>query len=348
MCMQYILYIPNGWSSVLIGMSKRLRQQLTGEVAALVKNLEAYYQNPNTYNLVAGPRVDPVKFIRLALIKKGKINAEKVENDEFLRQSLHGNSDDIMLSKTKLEIEKILECKGKKLKGKKVLVEGAPGIGKTMLALHLCRLWAENKLLSEYDIVLLVPLRRFSAEDAKSLKVRSLLEMYSGEECANEIVRSGGEKVLIILEGWDELPPELRNEFTLFSDIINGLKLPKASVIITSRPTLANELYNLVDRRVEVLGFEQQQITSFVCQCFPAETSDSVGDKDGTSPAASKILEFLDNNPHMKALAHIPLTLTIICCVFGKNDGALPETLTELYRMSVPDTAKKLSENLSC
>ena len=53
MCMQYILYIPNGWSSVLIGTSKRLRQQLTGVVAALVKNLEAYYQNPNTYNLVA-------------------------------------------------------------------------------------------------------------------------------------------------------------------------------------------------------------------------------------------------------------------------------------------------------
>ena len=270
MCMQYILYIPNGWSSVLIGTSKRLRQQLTGEVAALVKNLEAYY-HPNTYNLVAGPRVDPVKFIRLALIKKGKINTEKVENDEFLRQSLHGNSDDIMLSKTKLEIENILEYKrGKKLKGKKVLVEGAPGIGKTMLALHLCRLWAENELLSEYNIVLLVPLRRFSAEDAKSLKVKSLLEMYSGEQCAEEIVQSGGEKVLIILEGWDELPPELRNEFTLFSDIINGMKLPKASVIITSRPTLASELYYLVDRRVEVLGFEQQQITSFVCQCFPA------------------------------------------------------------------------------
>ena len=285
--------------------------------------------------------MDPVEFIRLALIKKEKINVEKVENDEFLRQTLHGNIDDIMLSKTKLEIEKILEYKGRK-RGKKVLVEGAPGIGKTMLALHLCRLWAENKLLSEYDLVLLVPLRRFSAEDAKSLKVRSLLEMYScGEQCADEIERSGGEKVLIILEGWDELPPELRNEFTLFTDIINGMKLPKASVIITSRPTLANDLYNLVDRRVEVLGFEQQQITKFVRQCFPAETSDKDGDgngvgdsdreSDGTSPAASKILEFLDNNPHMKALAHIPLTLSIICCVFGKNGGALPETLTELY-----------------
>ena len=227
-----------------------------------------------------------------------------------------------------------------------MLVVGAPGIGKTMLALHLCRLWAEDKLLSEYDLVLLVPLRRFSAEDAKSLKVRSLLEMYScGEQCADEIERSGGEKVLIILEGWDELPPELRNEFTLFSDIINGLKLSKASVIITSRPTLASELCNIVDRRVEVLGFEQQQITSFVCQFFPAETSDSdrdgVGDCDNKSPAASKILKFLDDNPHMKALAHIPLTLTIICCVFGKNDGALPETLTELYTECLCQTLQR-------
>ena len=322
--------------------AKRARQHLSSEVAALRENLEnCYLHGSNTYNLVANTQMDPVEFIRLALIKKEKINVEKVENDEFLRQTLHGNIDDIMLSKTKLEIEKILEYKGRK-RGKKVLVEGAPGIGKTMLALHLCRLWAENKLLSEYDLVLLVPLRRFSAEDAKSLKVRSLLEMYScGEQCADEIERSGGEKVLIILEGWDELPPELRNEFTLFTDIINGMKLPKASVIITSRPTLANDLYNLVDRRVEVLGFEQQQITKFVRQCFPAETSDKDGDgngvgdsdreSDGTSPAASKILEFLDNNPHMKALAHIPLTLSIICCVFGKNGGALPETLTELY-----------------
>ena len=331
--------------SALIGMvspppaSKRTRQHLSSEIAALRETLENYYLHGSSmYNLVGGRQMDPVEFIRLALIKKEKINAEKVENNHFLRQSFHGNIDDIMLSKTKLEIEKLLEYKGRK-KGKKVLVEGAPGIGKTMLALHLCRLWAEDKLLSEYNLVLLVPLRRFSAEDAKSLKVSSLLEMYSGEECADEIVRSGGEKVLIILEGWDELPAELRNEFTLFSDIINGLKLPKASVIITSRPTLANELYNLVDRRVEVLGFEQQQITNFVCQCFPAETSDKTGDgngvgdsdRNGTSPAASKILEFLENNPHMKALAHIPLTLTIICCVFGKNDGALPETLTELY-----------------
>ena len=83
--------------------AKRVRQHLSSEIAALRETLENYYlHGSSTYNLVAGPRVDPVAFIRLALIKKENINAEKVENNYFLRQSLHGNIDDIMLSKTKL------------------------------------------------------------------------------------------------------------------------------------------------------------------------------------------------------------------------------------------------------
>ena len=305
---------------------------------SLKENLKNFYLGENSCKtLVAGPRVDPMTFIRLALINKASATPSKVELDRFLQQTLHGHIDDILRTKTKLELEEILKYKASKKAGKKVLVEGAPGIGKTMLAIRLCQLWAEGKCFQEYDLVLLVPLRRFSAEDSKILTVKSMMEMYSGgQQCAEKLEKTGGAKVLIILEGWDELPPELRNKFSLFNDIISGLKLPKASLVVTSRPTLASELYCLVDRRVEVLGFGEEQVESYVRQRFP-------GTDEGLPRAsASKVLEFLDKHPHIKALAHIPLTLTIICCVFSDAD-TVPETLTELYGECLYQT---LRENL--
>ena len=290
----------------------------------LKRHLEDYYQTETLFSLVAGPYIQPSEFIRLALIKEGKVTAKQIEQDEFLRHTLHGHIDDIRLVKSKLKIEEIM--KKQKKECLKVLVEGAPGIGKTMLAIHLCQQWAKRKLLQEYDLVLLVPLRRFSAEDSKGLKVKNLIEMYlpeSKNEVACSLEKTGGRKVLIILEGWDELPPKLRDEFTLFRDIITGIKLPKASVIITSRPTLASELYRLVQRRVEVLGFEMEQIRDYLITHLP--------NPDGKHCFAGEILGFLECHPHIKALSHIPLTLAIICSIFKRNQSSLPETLTELY-----------------
>ena len=335
-CYQLCLTICNTVNSVF-----SFYNCLTGSQSSeygLKESLQNFYLGQHSYkNLVAGPLADPVTFIRLALISKAAATPRKVELDRFLQQTLHGHVDDILRTKSKLELEEILKYEANKKAEKKVLVEGAAGIGKTMLAIRLCQLWAEGKCFQEYDLVLLVPLRRFSAEDSKILTVKSMMEMYpGGQQCAERLEKNGGEKVLIILEGWDELPPELRNQFTLFNDIISGLKLPKASLIVTSRPTLASELYCLVDRRVEVLGFGEEQVARYIRQRFPGT------DKGLSRASASKVLEFLDKHPHIKALAHIPLTLSIICCVFSDAD-TVPETLTEFYGECLYQT---LRENL--
>ena len=50
--------------------------------------------------------------------------------------------------------------------------------------------------------------------------------MYScGEQCADEIERSGGEKVLIILEGWDELPRHWQRQVYVKHGFKNGLEM---------------------------------------------------------------------------------------------------------------------------
>ena len=273
----------------------------------------------------AGPNIKP-KFINLALVKKKMVSFADREKDKFLKSTLHGSIDDIVKMKEEIFLQKIFSY-GRKESRKVVLVEGAPGVGKTMLALRLCQMWAKGELLSEeYDLVLLVTLRRFQGKSRVKLNdiVNISLEDEISDQCTKALYQLTGERVLIILEGWDELPPELREEGTFFFDIIEGSKLPDASVLVTSRPTVTADLYDYMDERhIEVLGFNSEQITEYV--------------QTNGRGKAEIIISHLEKFPNLKALAHIPLTLSIICHVASKEQ-TLPHTLTELYNMHICNT----------
>jgi Cdc6-like AAA superfamily ATPase len=50
-----------------------------------------------------------------------------------------------------------------------VLVEGAPGVGKTTFAWEACRKWAEGEILEDFDLVILVRFRDTTVRSAKCL-----------------------------------------------------------------------------------------------------------------------------------------------------------------------------------
>ena len=150
---------------------------------------------------------------------------------------------------------------------------------------------------------------------------------------AVEVIRDikciDGKNILLLLEGWDELPEDKQHK-SFFSDIISGKALKKVDVLITSRPASIGSIQKrFITHHVAVLGFTEDQIEQYLEYCF----TDS--NKELKDSMKCRFLLQLNANPKLKSLAYIPVNLSILVHVFKQYEGRLPSTLTELYKRYV-------------
>ncbi len=212
---------------------------------------------------------------------------------------------------------------------RKLIVEGNAGIGKTTLCTMLAEGWAEGKILTQFNCVLLLPLRDQLVSSASSLP--DLLALHHPDEIicesvARQLKRTRGKGVLIIADGWDELSEANRLKKSFLYNFLFGRLFPFASVLLTSRPSASAPLHNLpsVDRLVEVVGFNEENIKQYIeseFEQFPEK--------------ASSLIEQLENNPVIQSVCSVPLNCAIVCNLWHTLDQELPRTLTELYTQIV-------------
>ena len=273
-----------------------------------------------------------VKYINLILIQQlswNKLKARK--NIKLIKQGkIEG------VGEQSLHLENIMA-----FNGRVCIINGAPGVGKTRLALKLCEEWARKQLLKDYDLVLYIPLREPIAR--LSVSVDELLEEYFGENCTEgdrDLIRKKcGEGVLFILDGWDELKPSLRGDSQFFPKLIRGHCLPGCSIIVTSRPGASQDICNVADQVIEVLGFGRKEVKEYINAYF--------GEED-----ASKLLSDLLKYPNVASTCYVAINLAIVCYVYHALDCDLPQTLTEVYQWFVIHTVlrylqkRKLAEQI--
>ena len=92
--------------------------------------------------------------VNLVLVHKERNEGDKLQQ-ECLLYRLHGNIDLIQQKKTPLTIDQIGILTSGTI-AHKILIEGAPGIGKTTFLWQLCHQWAVGKLLQQWELVILV------------------------------------------------------------------------------------------------------------------------------------------------------------------------------------------------
>ena len=299
-------------------------------------------------NVVKWPPTPSKIFINLACIDWESV-VNKEEADEYTRAMVEdGNVDVIMKKKTNIDIDDIVRDLPATVLEKVVLVEGAPGVGKSTFAWEFCRRWERGEIAQQYQLVLLLRLRDERMSRAKSLN--DLIYHPSESVCqavVEELESTLGVNTLIILEGFDELPDPQRRKLSIFLQLILGQLLPFATILVTSRPwatgALLVDIKHRIFKYIEILGFTEENITKYVTSVFTGEgkktasaIDQTVGDPDEVSAKKNidDVMAYIGKYPQIKACMYIPLNAAIVVSIYResmKSKWVLPTTLTELY-----------------
>ena len=290
----------------------------------------------------------PTSAEKLLPFKLARIEKEKVTIDELTRRYLRGDMDNVgslgteFYKKSPIKFEEVGKLSSHHQQ-KLVLIEGAPGVGKTTFSWEFCRKWGKGEILQDHSLLLLLPLRDNNLKEAKTI---SDLFYHPNSELQQAVVRevtsNHGKGVAMWLEAWDELDHQPREKASVFLDLIHGRILPLATVFVTSRPWASEHLRincgHRISQHVEVLTSAKDQIEHYISKA-EAEAQ--------PSSFAAKFMDYLASNPAVMAAMYTPITANMVAEVFTWNQHFVsppPTTNTELFTAF---TLKTLVDHLS-
>ena len=219
------------------------------------------------------------------------------------------------------------ECKCEREKPRVVLIEGEPGIGKTTYCQKLAYDWSVGDIPTESSFPKVDILLRLTCRDMKTAKIEDAIEDQLLPRDVNEkdkeiffyFIRHYQSRILLVLDGLDELPQNLFKEFL---PLIKGRVLPLTYLIITARHEVGINVRLHSDALFEIKGYTKEDADSYIKKYF------SCHDK---SRLAGKLIRKINNDSQLRELTANALNTALLCLVFEDTGGRLPHNKTMLY-----------------
>ena len=229
-----------------------------------------------------------------------------------------------------------------------VLIEGAPGIGKTTLAEEIVFQWSLGNILQKKKLVLLIPLRDLVYQTITSFEnlikhSKSLPELKNTNIniLQNYMTENQADRIALILDGYDELPIKNIQNSEYFINKLIGKRIntfTKCMLIVTSRPNVSIHLHKMVDHRVEILGFTEANRMEYIKEALK-----------GSKNNIEMLQKFLHNNPAINSYCYIPLNMAMFLYLFNElgSDSKLPTTQTGINKLFICYTISRYIEKTS-
>ncbi len=206
-----------------------------------------------------------------------------------------------------------------KHEGTRILIQGDPGIGKTAFTHKLALDWTLGELEC-FDAVFVLKLRYVepnqSIPSIITEQILTLKDENVGEDMLRDYLKSGTHRVLLVLDGLDEIELEKCPDI---KDVIKGAAYRKCCIITTTRPHMGRAVRNKMTQVANIRGFTLDRAKEYASHMIFNEG------------ARNQFFKQLEKR-NMSGIHKVPLMIQALALIFNEEGREeLPETMTSTF-----------------
>ena len=212
-----------------------------------------------------------------------------------------------------------------------VLVEGEPGMGKSMFCQKVALDWSEGKTGKSFpSFKILLKLNCQEVESSAAIGINVLKKSITDQLLAHETERlktglfnyleDPESRVLLVLDGLDEL----NQDIDIFHLIKQELDPWRCNFLLTSRND--PKLREHCDSLFQIIGFANEDAECYIRKFF-GETDQEIAEH-----VIDSINESSQDGATLRELVSNPFIASLICYVGKELNGKLPSSKAQLYQ----------------